>query len=115
MRGYTSRCRDSSYFSLFLALGYCFGLILEPCYAMLMAWDGFVAGLKGCFWSEFGLKICIYGSFQNSPATLGHVIAWIGEIVWLLVYSNFRRPYLSRLNSDSCILRLYEKVFESRI
>ena len=28
-------------------MGYCFGLILELYYAMLMAWDGFVADLKG--------------------------------------------------------------------
>ena len=82
---------------------------------MLMAWDGFVAGLKGCFWIEFGLKNCIYGSCQNAPATLGHSIAWIGAIVWLLVYSNFGRPYLSRLNSDSLVLGLYENIYESRI
>ena len=36
-------------------------------------------------------------------------------IVWLLVYSNFGRPYLSRPNSDSLVLGLYEKIFESRI
>ena len=28
-------------------LGYCFRLILGPCCAMFMAWEGFVAGLKG--------------------------------------------------------------------
>ena len=72
-------------------------------------------GVKGCFRSEFGLKNCIYGSFQNVPTTLGHAIAWIGAVVWLLVYSNFKRPYLFRPNSDSRILRLYEKLFESRI
>ena len=88
---------------------------MELCCAMLMVWDGFVVGLKGCFRSEFGLKNCVYESFQNVPATLGHAIAWIGAIVWLLVYSNFGRPYLSRPNSDSCIFGLYEKLFESRI
>ena len=29
--------------------------------------------------------------------------------------SNFGRPLLSRSNSDSGVLRLYEKLFESRI
>ena len=82
---------------------------------MLMAWDGFVAGLKGYFRSEFGLKICIYGSFQNASATLGHAIVWIGAIVWLLVYSNIGQPYLSRSNSNSRVLGLYEKLFEYRI
>ena len=82
---------------------------------MLMAWDELVAGLNGCFQSEFGLKNCIYGSFQKAPATLGHTIAWIGAIVWLLVYSNFKRPYLSRSNSDSRVLGLDENLFESRI
>ena len=82
---------------------------------MLMAWDGFIAILKGCFRSEFELKNCIYGGFQNAPATLGHAIAWISAIVWFLVYSNFERPYLSRPNSDSHILGLYEKLFESSI
>ena len=96
-------------------MGYYFGLILESCCAMLMAWDEFIVGLKGCFRSEFGLKICIYGSFQNAPTALEHAIAWIGAIVWLLVYSNFGRPYLSRHNSDLHILGLYEKLFESRI
>ena len=82
---------------------------------MLMAWDRFVAGLKGCFWSEFGLKNCIYGSCQNALASTGHAIAWIGVIVWLLVSSNFGRPYLSRQNFNSCVVKLYEKIFESRI
>ena len=50
---------------------------------MLMAWDGFVAGLKGCFRSEFGLKNCIYESFQKALATFGHAIAWIGAIMCL--------------------------------
>ena len=81
---------------------------------MLMAWEIFVADLKGCFRSEFGLKNCIYGSFQNAHATLGHAIVWIDAIVWLLVYSNFGQPYLSLLNSDLRILRLYENIFESR-
>ena len=70
---------------------------------MLMVWDGFVAGLKDYFRSEFGLKNCIYGSCQNALATIGHAIAWIGTIVWLLVYSNFRRPYLSCPNFDSSV------------
>ena len=82
---------------------------------MFIVWDGFVASLKGCFRSEFGLKIFIYESCQNAPATLEHAIAWIGAIVWLLVYSNFGRPYLSRPNFDSHVLRLYEKLFESII
>ena len=82
---------------------------------MLMAWDEFAAGLKGCFRSEFGLKNCIYGSFQNAPATLEHAIAWIDAIVWLPVYSNFELSYLSRPNSDSHVRRLYEKIFESII
>ena len=82
---------------------------------MLMAWDEFVADLKGCFQSEFGLKNYIYGSCQNAHATLGHAIAWIGAIVWLLVYFNFGRPYLSRPNSDLRIPGLYEKIFEFRI
>ena len=82
---------------------------------MLMVWDGFVAGLKGCFRSEFGLKICIYEGCQNALATLGHTIVWIGVIVWLLVYSNFGRSYLSCPNSDSRIFGVYEKLFESRI
>ena len=82
---------------------------------MLMAWDGFVVGLKGCLRSEFGLKNCIYRSFQNAPTTLEHAIAWIGALVWFLVYSNFGRPYLSHSNSDSCVPGLYEKLFESRI
>ena len=82
---------------------------------MLTAWDGFIAGLKGCFWNEFGLKNCIYGSCQNALATLGHAIAWIGAKVGLLVYSNFGRPYLSRPNSDLYVLGVYEKLFESRI
>ena len=99
----------------FIALDFCFRLILEPCYAMLMAWDGFVASLKGYFPSEFRLKTCIYGSLQNAPATFGHAISWIGAIVWLLVYSTFGRPYLSRPNSNSRVLRLYENLFESRI
>ena len=82
---------------------------------MLMAWNGFIVSLKGCFRSEFGLKNCIYGSFQNASATLGHAIAWIGAIMWLLVYSNFGQPYIFRSNSDLRILGLYEKLFESRI
>ena len=28
---------------------------------MLMVWDRFVAGLKGCYQSEFGLKIAFMG------------------------------------------------------
>ena len=88
---------------------------MEPCCAMLMAWDGFIADLKGCFLSEFGLKICSYGSYRNALATLKHSIAWIGAIVWLLVYSNFRRPYLSSPNSDSHVLELYENLFKFRI
>ena len=99
----------------FNPLGYCFGLILELCCAMFMAWDGFISNLKGCFRSEFGLKIFIYGSFQKAPATLGHAITLIGAIVWLLVYSNFRRPYLSCPNTYSQVLRFYENIFESRI
>ena len=82
---------------------------------MLMLWDGFVAGLKGCFRSEFGFKNYIYGSFQNVPTTLGHTITWIGAIAWLLVCSNFRRPYLSRPNFDLRVFRLYKNIFESRI
>ena len=77
--------------------------------------NGFVANLKGFFRSEFGLKNCTYGSFQKVPATLWHAIVWIGAIVWILVYSNFGQPYLSRSNSDSHVLGLYEKLFESRI
>ena len=69
-KGYGSRGRDSSYFGLFLAFGLLFwddfGTVL--CHGNGMG--GFVAGLKGCFQSKFGLKICIYGSFQNAPATL---------------------------------------------
>ena len=80
-----------------------------------MEWDGFVASLKGYFQSKFGMKNCIYGSFQNAPPTLGHAIVWIDVIVWLLVYSNFRRSYLSRPNSDLRVLELYEIFFESRI
>ena len=38
-----------------------------------------------------------------------------GAIVWLLVYSNFEQPYISRLNSDSRVFGLYEKLFKSRI
>ena len=112
IRSYTSRGRDSSYFGLFIAFG-----LLSWAYfgTMLMAWDGFVTGLKGCFRNEFGLKNCIYRSCQNAPATLGHTIAWIDAIVWLLVYSNFGRPYLSRPNFDLCVLRLYENLSESRI
>ena len=34
-----------------------FRLILESCCVMLMVWDGFVASLKGCYWSKFGLKV----------------------------------------------------------
>ena len=82
---------------------------------MLMAWDIFAASLKGCFRSEFELKNCICESCQNAPTTLRHVIAWIGAIVWLLVYSNFGRSYLSSLNYDLCVLGLYENLFESRI
>ena len=70
---------------------------------------------KGPFQNEFGLKTYVYGSFQNVPATLGHTIAWIGAIVWPLLHSNFGWPYLSHPNSDSCVLRLYENIFESRI
>ena len=66
---------DSSYFGLLLAFGLLlFGLILEPCHAMLMAWDGFVAGLKGRLPEQIWVENCIYGSFQNAPATLGHAI-----------------------------------------
>ena len=43
----------------FYPLGYCFGLILGPCCAMFMIWDGFVADLKGCFQDEIGLKHCV--------------------------------------------------------
>ena len=82
---------------------------------MLMAWDGFVADLKGCFQSDFGLKNCIYGSYQKALTTLGHAIVWIGPMVWLLVYSKFGRPCLSILNSDLLVLGLYENLFESRI
>ena len=74
-----------------------------------------VSGLKGYFRNEFGFKTCGYGSFQNVPGTLGHTIAWIGAIVWPLLHFNFGRPYLSRPNSDLRVLRLYEKLFESRI
>ena len=82
---------------------------------MLMVWDGFVAGLNGCFQSKFGLKNCIYGSCQKALATLEDTIAWIGAIVWLLVYSNFGQPYISCPNSDLGIFRHYKKLFESRI
>ena len=68
-RAYASRGRDSSYFGLLIAFGL---LILKPCCAMLMAWDGFVASLKGLLSERIWVENCIYGSCQNAPATLGH-------------------------------------------
>ena len=41
---------------------------------MLMAWDGFVASLKGLLPERIWVENCIDGSFQNAPATLGHAI-----------------------------------------
>ena len=41
---------------------------------MLMACDGFVAGLKGLLLERIWVEICIYESFQNAPTTLGHTI-----------------------------------------
>ena len=77
---------------------------------------GWVCGrFKGLLSERIWVENCIYGSFQNASATLGHAIAWIGAIVWLLVYSNFELSYLSRSNSDSRFFGLYEKIFESRI
>ena len=61
-RGYTSRGRNSAYFGFTSSLwAIVFGLILEPCCAMLMVWDEFEVGLKGCYRSEFGLKIAFTG------------------------------------------------------
>ena len=70
---------------------------------------------KGLLLNEFGLKTCIYGSCENVPTTLGHTIAWIDVILWPLMHSNFGRLYLSRSNSDSCVLGFFEKPFESRV
>ena len=43
---------------------------------MLMAWDGFVAGLKGYFQSKFGLKNCIYKTKVIQPlGTILHGLA----------------------------------------
>ena len=56
---------------------------MEPCCAMLMAWDGFVANLKGYFRSEFGLKFAFTGIAKMIPATLRHAIACIGNSVAL--------------------------------
>ena len=55
---------------------------------------------KGLLQERIWVENFIYGSFQNALATLRHVIAWISAIVWLLVYSNFGRPYLYGPNSD---------------
>ena len=41
---------------------------------MLMAWDGFVAGLKGLLPELIWVGNCIYRSCQNAHATLGHAI-----------------------------------------
>ena len=73
----------------FYPLSYCFGLLLGPLCAMVMAY--FLVLIS---------KTCVYGSFQNVPATLEHTIAWIGAIVWPLLHSNFGRSYLSRPNSN---------------
>ena len=45
----------------------------------------------------------------------GTLLHGIGTVAWPLLHFNFGRPYLSRLNSDSCVLELYEKLFKSRI
>ena len=114
-RGYASRGKDSSYFGLLLAFGLLFwanfGTVLCHVNGMERVYNPF----KGLLLGKFGLKNCIYRSYQNASATLEHAIAWIGAIVWLLTYSNFERPYLSRPNSDSRVLGLYEKLFESII
>ena len=116
-RGYASRGRDSSYFGLFLAFELLFwvdfGIVLCHVNGMGRICSRFKGLLRDKIWVE--KKNFFYGSCQNAPTTLGHAIAWIGAIVWLLMYFNFRRPYLSRPNSDSCVLSLYEKLFESRI
>ena len=71
----------------FYPLGYCFGLILGPCCAMFMAWDGFIAGLKGCFRDEFGLKHYVYGHCQNASTCCS------GETTQLCGFCNPRAHY----------------------
>ena len=115
MRGYASRDRDSSYFGLFLAFGLLFwadfGTML--CHVNGIGWV--CSRFKGLLLERIWVENFIYGSCQNAPATLRHAIAWIDVIVWLLVYFNFGRPYLFCPNSDSCVLGLYDKLFEFRI
>ena len=64
---------------------------------MLMAWDGFVAGLKGLLPERIWVENCIYGSFQNAPATLGHAICvnWCNSVasgvlqLWMTISFSF--------------------------
>ena len=89
---------------------------------------------NGCFWDGFGSKWCVLELPRSSlarycvKATL--LRGWASKLqpsgtqlhgFWRncvapthLQTSNFKRPYLSRLNSDSHVLELYGKIFESK-
>ena len=114
-RGYASRGRDSFYFGLFIAFGLLFWADFGTMLCHVNGMGRICSRFKGLLPERICLKFCIYGSCQNAPATLGRAIAWIGAIVWLLVYSNFERQYLFHPNSDLRVLGLYEKLFEFRI
>ena len=68
--GCAPRGRDSSYFGLFLSFGLLFWVDLGPSCAMFMAWDRFVAGIKGCFQDKYGLKHCVYRELPKCLYTL---------------------------------------------
>ena len=78
-------------------------------------WEDIVAGGKGLFPGWFRVKMACNGATKELSGTL--LRGWARNYVALVHFqtSNFKWSYLSCLNSDSHVIRLYGKIFESRI
>ena len=114
-RGYALRGRDSSYFGLFLAFGLLFWANFGTMLCHVNGMGRICSRFKGLLLERIWVENLHLRELPKCFCNPRHAIAWIGAIVWLLVYSNFRRSYLSCPNSDLRVLGLYEKIFESRI
>ena len=105
-----------------------------PCLCMFcgLNWDDNVASGKWLFAGLFRVKMACTGAAKELSGMLLHKIAWLGfktaasstklHGFWRncvapshFQTSNFKQPYFSRPNSDSHVLGLYGKIFESRI
>ena len=101
----------------------------------VLNWEDIVADGKWLFLGWFRVKMmCTRAANELSGRLLcrSNAIAWLGfnttasgthlHGFWCncvapahFQTSNFKRPYFSRPNSDSHVLRLYKKLFESTI